>query len=219
MYRKFKDSHTNSARLTESLFNDPKFVEMNVNPDELMWGLYWIASDMQDVETPMTFYNLFTPDELFDLWQCFNLIFYVNDSAFAGNDGYMVNNAKSLLENIIETADECLAKEKPGATLRFGHDGNLIPLAAIMRMEDCYNSTDDPAEAYKYFSDWKIAPMAGNIQLVFFRNKKNPDDVIVKFMLNEREIEIPVETDSFPFYKWDKVKDYYRNEVIANIPD
>lgn len=219
MYRRFKDSHTNPDRLVNSLFKDTKFVEMNVNPDELMWGFYWIASDMQDVETPMTFYNLFTPDELFDLWQCFNFLFYVNDSNFAGNDGYMVNNAKSLLENIIVTADECLAKETPGATLRFGHDGNLIPLAAIMRMKDCYNSTEDPNEVYKNFCDWKIAPMAGNIQLIFFRNKKNPKDVLVKFMLNEREISIPVETDSFPFYNWNKVKDFYNNEVIANIKD
>ena len=55
--------------------------------------------------------------------------------------------------------------------------------------------------------------MAGNVQIVFFRNKKNADDVIVKFMLNERETSIPVDTDIAPFYHWNDVKAFY-NEVL-----
>ena len=49
--------------------------------------------------------------------------------------------------------------------------------------------------------------MAGNIQMVFFRNKAG--DVIVKFMHNERETSIPVETDIYPFYHWGDVRAYY----------
>ena len=66
-----------------------------------------------------------------------------------------------------------------------------------------------PYEFYKHFTDFKIAPMAGNVQIVFFRNKKNADDVIVKFMLNERETSIPVATDIAPFYHWNDVKAFY----------
>ena len=54
--------------------------------------------------------------------------------------------------------------------------------------------------------------MAGNVQIIFFRNKKNHDDIIVKFMLNEREISIPqLETDMFPFYRWSSVRNYFEN--------
>lgn len=212
-YRKFKEAHTNPARMIKSLFNDDKFVELNVNPDDFMWGMYWLASDMQNMETAISFYDVFTPEELFDLWQCFNYVFYVNDGAFAGNGTKVVENAYPLIDNIISSADEALASNEPTATLRFGHDGNLIPLAAALELKDCYTAAENPDEFYKVFSDWKIAPMAGNIQLIFFRNKKNPKDVLVKFMLNEREIAIPVETSNFPFYKWDDVRTYYLNKI------
>ena len=36
-------------------------------------------------------------------------------------------------------------------------------------------------------SDFKIVPMAANVQLIFF-SKKGSDDILVKFMLNEKEV-------------------------------
>ena len=58
--------------------------------------------------------------------------------------------------------------------------------------------------------------MACNVQLIFFRDPKHPDkDVLVKFMLNEEEKRIPVDTDIFPFYRWEDVKRYYRTQVLT----
>lgn len=214
-YRKFKSAHTNPDRLTASLFSDPSYVDVNVNPADLMWGLYWIASDAQNTETSPSFYDIFTPEELFDLWQCFNYVFYVNDGAFGGNGTMMTDNAHPLIMNIVESADMALASGKPTADLRFGHDGNLIPLAAALHLKDCDLVTSDPADFYKHFSDWKIAPMAGNIQIIFLRNEKNPQDVLVKFLLNERETSIPVETDRYPYYPWSAVRAFLINEAGA----
>ena len=56
-YRKFKESHTRPDRLVTSLFNSPDYIRKNVNPDELMWGLYWIASDLQNVEIEVAIRN------------------------------------------------------------------------------------------------------------------------------------------------------------------
>ena len=72
-YRKFKESHTRPDRLVTSLFNSPDYIRKNVNPDELMWGLYWIASDLQHVEIEVSLYDVFQQDELFDLWHVCNL--------------------------------------------------------------------------------------------------------------------------------------------------
>lgn len=216
-YRKFENAHTNPDRMVATLFSDPAYVEKNINPHDFMWGMYWLASGMQDIETPLSFYDIFTADELFDLWQCFNYRFYACDSNYAGNRGLVLANAKPLLRNIIDSAEEAISSDKPSVTLRFGHDGNLIPLAGILRMKDCYNSVDDPEEFYRNFSDWKIAPMAGNVQMIFFRNSTTPDaDVLVKFMLNEQETSIPVETDIYPFYHWSDVKRFYETEVLPN---
>lgn len=208
-YENFKREHTNPDRLVASLFSDPEFVKTYVDPDGLMWGFYWIASDTQNVETPVDFHDMFTPDELFDLWQVFNYIFYVNDGAFAGNGTYVTDNALPQLANIIESADAALSSGHRGADLRFAHDGNLIPLAATLHLKDCDLVEADPENFYKAFSDWKVAPMAGNIQIVFFRNKKKPSDILVKFLHNERETSVPVHTDNYPYYRWEDVKAYY----------
>ncbi len=212
-YRKFKEHHTKPDRLITSLFSDSSYVSDFVNPEELMWGLYWIASDMQNVETRMSFYDIFTPDELFNLWQCFNYVFYVNDGVFAGNGDKVVSNAYPLVANIIESADKALSSGRCAADLRFGHDGNLIPLAAALHLKNCDLVTGEQENFHEAFSDWKIAPMAGNIQLVFFRNKKNPKDILVKFMLNERETSIPIPPYQYPYYHWDDVRTYYKKII------
>lgn len=208
----FKESMTNPERLMKSLFKDEKYVDENIEPGDLMWGLYYLASDMQDMETDLSFYDIFTPDELFDLWQAFNFDFYSGSANYAKNEGLMTANAKNLLTNIIESADEAIDKDEPSATLRFGHDGNLIPLAAILEFPNARGVTDKPEETYTVFADYKVAPMAGNVQLIFFRHEENPEaPILVKLMLNEEEQEIPLEPVKWPFYDWDAVKAHYRH--------
>lgn len=211
-YRKFRIEHTNPERLMKQLFTNDEWVYKNVNPEELMWGLYWIAVDMQNMETEISFMDLFTPQELFDLWQCVDYGFYVRDSNYAGNEGLVVANARNLLDNIITSADEAISLNKPSATLRFGHDGNLIPLTAILGLEGCDASVSDPKTFYQHFADFKIAPMAGNVQMIFVRNKKNPKDVLVKIMLNEQDKAIPAmeKPDTHPWYKWEDLKRHYK---------
>ncbi|MDD2961585.1 MAG: histidine-type phosphatase [Muribaculaceae bacterium] len=212
-YRKFEASHTKGERLTKSLFSDSTYILKNVNPSELIWGFYWIAIDMQNMESDISFFDIFEKQELFDIWQAFNYRFYVCDGNYAGNKGLLLANACPALKNIISSADEVIATGGNGGTFRFAHDGNLIPLTGLMRLKDCYNSVENPYDFYKHFSDFKIAPMAGNIQIVFFRNKKNANDIVVKFLHNEKETSIPVKTDIYPYYKWSDVKEYY-NEII-----
>lgn len=53
--------------------------------------------------------------------------------------------------------------------------------------------------------------MASNMQMIFFRNKQG--DVIVKFMMNEKETAIDMPSDIFPFYRWEEVRKYF-NEAI-----
>lgn len=214
-YENFEKEHTRPGRLMQSLFADPQYVTDNVNPHDLMWGLYWLASDAPNTEGKIDFTYLFTPEELYDLWQCFNYRFYVCDSNYAGNHHMLLDNAKPLLRNIIATADEYIIRGDNGATLRFGHDGNLIPLAGLLRLDDCYNSVTDPADFADAFRTYHISPMAGNVQIVFFRNDSG--EILVKFMLNESETHIPVATDRWPFYRWDVVKAYYRQ--VLDRPD
>lgn len=213
--RKFEQAMTNPDRLVSSLFSDSLFVLRNVNPHELMWGIYWVAVDMQNMECAEQFTDIFTPEELFDLWRSFNYSFYVRNSNHPMAHGMLLDNAKPLLRDILSCADAVIERHGNGGDFRFGHDGNLIPLAGLLHIENCDAACADPYRLHEVYSDFKISPMAGNIQIVFFRN--NSGDVLVKFMLNEREVKVPVTTDCAPFYHWKDVKDYY-SSILAT-PD
>lgn len=213
-FRKFRTEMTQPDRMIQTLFSDSLYVRRNINPEKLMHSLYWIAVDMQNMETPVSFYDIFLPEELFNLWRIFNYSFYIHNASFPLANAIHVDNAKPLLRHILETAESYIKSGKNGATLRFGHDGNIIPLAALMRIPGCYGYEIDPAKVHEAWSDFSISPMASNLQLIFFRN--NTGDVIVKFMLNECEVEIPCNTDMFPFYRWNDVKT--KMLELINIP-
>ncbi len=205
-WKRFRAEQTKPERLMESIFSDSAYVKTWVDPVELMWQLYWVTVDMQNMETPISFIDIFTPDELYGLWQVFNFNFFACNSSYAPAQGHFTANAKDLVRDIIRNADDYIAKGDHGATLRFGHDGNIIPLTALLRLENCYTDETDPAKLASVWSDFKISPMASNLQIVFFKNKAG--NVIAKIMLNEREIAIPVHTDTFPFYPWETLREH-----------
>lgn len=212
-YRKFEKAQVKPDRLVNSLFSNADFIRCEVNPDNLMWGLYWIAVDMQDIETPLSFYDIFTAREMFDLWQCVNYRFYIGNANPLASKGIVMANAKSLVENIIESADAAIKDRSIAATLRFGHDGNVIPLLALLQIENFDVAVAGPSEVYKHWCDFKATPMASNVQIVFFENNKG--DVLVKFLHNEKEVHIPVETDIWPYYHWNEVRDYYQKRLAG----
>ena len=210
-YRKFEEAQVHPDRLVSTLFSNADFIRCEVNPSELMWGLYWIAVDMQDMETPVSFFDLFTAKEMFDLWQCVNYRFYMGNANPLASNGIVMANAKSLVENILESADAAIKDRSIAATLRFGHDGNVIPLLALLQIENFDVAVAGPAEVYKHWCDFKATPMASNVQIVFFENKAG--DILVKFMHNEKEVHVPVKTDQWPFYYWNDVKEYYQKRL------
>ena len=212
-YRKFEEQQVKPDRLVSTLFSNADFIRCEVNPNNLMWGLYWIAVDMQDIETPVSFYDIFTAREMFDLWQCVNYRFYIGNANPLASKGIVMANAKSLVENIIESADAAIKDRSIAATLRFGHDGNVIPLLALLQIENFDVAVAGPSEVYNYWCDFKATPMASNVQIVFFENKKG--DVLVKFLHNEKEVHIPVKTDNWPYYHWNEVRDYYQKRLAG----
>ncbi len=213
--RKFEEAQTHPDRVVSAIFSDPEYVYNNVNPHNFMWDVYWVTVDMQNMESPVRFNDVLTDEELFDLWQAFNYRFYTTNCNHPMANGMLTDNAKPLLRNIISCADQAVASGRAGADLRFGHDGNLIPLVALMNIEGCNASVGSAPDLFKSYADFKISPMGGNLQMVFFKDDKG--EVIVKFMLNEREVAIPVATDMAPFYRWTDVRDYYQS--ILDRPD
>ena len=205
-FRDFEEKKISSQRLIASLFKNPQSI---INPRELMMGLYWIASDMQNTELDLSFYDIFEKQELFNIWQTINYRMYISNACAPINEGIMPKSASSLLNNIIENADQAIAKRDVSATLRFGHDTYLIRLLALMQIEDCCIAENEPNKYHEAWQDFRVSPMAGNLQLIFFENKKH--DILVKFLLNEKEVNIPIASDLAPFYRWENIKSLYRS--------
>lgn len=63
--------------------------------------------------------------------------------------------------------------------------------------------------------DYDIIPMAGNLQLVFYRNPAEPDDLLVKALINEREVTMPGTPVSGPYYRWSGLRKYYLDKLDA----
>lgn len=113
---------------------------------------------------------------------------------------------------MLDKAQEAIDSEENGAFLRFSHDGYVIQIARAFEFDGCREVPADFLNVCNYFSLFQVIPMASNIQMVFFRKPGN-DDILVKFLLQEEEKHIPVETDIWPFYHLKDVQDYYNPRI------
>jgi len=201
-----------SDRFTSSLISDTSFFrQAKVHPAMFMSGMFEIAIDLQDMETEVSLFDLFTPEEIFECWRNGNSWFYHCDADSPHNQGTAIESTRPLLANIVERADLAIEGKGESATLRFGHDGNVIPLAAIMQLKGCDAQEEDLYSVDKVWHNYYVSPMAANIQLIFFKN--NQEDVIVKILHNENETSIPIDTDMYPYYHWKDVRAFFMSKL------
>ena len=80
-WKRLRERRSQPQRLISSLFADPEYVDMWIDPVGLMWQLYWVTVDTQNMETPVELYDIFTPDELYGLWEVFNFNFFSRNSS------------------------------------------------------------------------------------------------------------------------------------------
>ncbi len=209
-FRDFEAKNVRPGRLMASLFVHPDVIN---NPDAMMRSLYWIAADMQNVELDLSFYDLFEYEELFGIWKTVNARMYVCNAAAPLNGGLMPRCAVPLLRNILESAEAAIQKGSPAADLRFGHDTHLLRLLALMQVDGCSNQEWDMEKFHLAWQDYRISPMGANLQIVFYRNGAN--DVIVKFLLNETEVTLPIKSVTGPYYSWKAVKAFLEAQIKA----
>ncbi|MBR1719496.1 MAG: histidine-type phosphatase [Phocaeicola sp.] len=208
---KFRYENTHPDRLMKVLFNDQDWVYNNVQAGNLMRQLFDVASNMQSHDTDIELYSLFNDDEVYDLWRVNNAGWYLNYGAAPQTGGIMPFSQLNLLKNLIATADTITTTQ---ATLRFGHEVCVLPLACLLELGNCGVAVNDLNKLDEQWRNYRIFPMACNIQIIFYRPKKGKSgDVLVKAMLNEREVSLPVKTDQYPYYKWNDVRQYYMDKI------
>ena len=211
--REYTMKWTHPERLMKQLFNDQAYVYNNVNANQLMRQIFHVASNMQSHDTDLELFSLFTDEEVYDLWRINNVGWYVDYGASPVSSGKMPFSQLNLLKNIIATADTVTQTQ---ATLRFGHEVCVMPLACLLELDNCGMAVSNLDELDKYWRNYRIFPMGCNIQLVFYRPKKGKTgDILVKALLNEREAYLPIKTTQWPYYNWQELRTYYLNKIAA----
>ncbi|MBR6251362.1 MAG: GH92 family glycosyl hydrolase [Bacteroidales bacterium] len=190
-----REPQINIDRFIAQLFINPKLVNNKMN---FFRELHTIASDIQDVELDVSFYDIYTYEESEAVYASENYKMNARNSDCAVNGGIAAANALPLWLDIVAHADSAAKGESPRVDLRFGHDTNLFQLLSFLQMPLPYGMDD-------------IIPMAANLQIIFYRNADN--DIIIRLLHNEHTASIPVKTDIWPYYRWNDVKAFYERRA------
>lgn len=211
-------------RFVAQLFIDATKV---AEPMKLMSELHTITSSLQDVclnfksypkKIESTFDALFSENEFESIYNANNRRMTICNGRYILNNGIPARCATSLWQNIEAEADAALAKDKPSATLRFGHDTSLYRLLTLLDMD--YNDAIDYIDGYgdDVVPDHMdlLLPMAANLQMIFYKNASG--DVLVKFLLNERHGSVTPFSQElkevYPcFYRWNDIKNFMRQRL------
>ncbi len=218
----YERKYNHPERLMKVLFNDQSYVYDNVRASSLMRQLFEVAANMQSHDTDIELYSLFTDEEVYDQWRIRNVGWYLDYGAAPQTGGIMPFSQLNLLRNIIETADTIVPvpvvaaspATTPQATLRFGHEVCVMPLACLLELGQCGAQVENLDTLDNVWRNYRIFPMACNIQLVFYRPTKGKEgDILVKAMLNEREMTLPGTPVSGPYYRWADLRRYYLDKI------
>ena len=205
-----------SRRLMLSLFNDTAYIRQHVDAQQLNYALFKLASNIQSTEmrNMLTLYDLFTDDELYHNWRQTNAWWYIAYGASPLSGGVQPFSQRNLLHRIIQLADSCIQLERPNVHLRYGHEIIVMPLVCLLDLNGYGLSTDDlwSLERRKW-ADYRIFPMACNVQFIFYRESPQDDDVLVKVLLNENEARLPLKSVIEPYYHWRDVREYYLEKL------
>ena len=202
-------------RFCRQLFNDEAYIRDSVKQEYLMRRTFSVCCNMQSHDDGPNLWPLFTEDECYDLWRTFNIQWYTDLANCPLTDCMGPVRQLNLLRNIIETADTIVGRKKyHGATLRFGHETVVMPLAGLLELGEMAERVENLDTLDRVWANYRTFPMACNVQLVFYRPKKGRDgDILVKALLNEREVSMPVTPVRYPYYRWEDLRTFYEKKL------
>lgn len=198
-------------------FNDTEYVESSYGMWDFESDMRSIIMDIQcigDDAATDRFDDVFTPDELFNLWELRNYNGYLFWGFSPLADNRSVTNNAAILKDIMEKAEENFATGGVQLDLRFTHDTAVLPLVTFMRLNNFGAVVNDPREVKNFWRSDQI-PMASNLQLIFYRSRKS-SEILVKVLYNGVEASLPLPEATPSFYTWSDFKSFY-SKLISEI--
>lgn len=125
--------------------------------------------------------------------------------------GIQVRDAVPLLADFITSTEDFLRHPLSiDADLRFAHAETISPFAVLLGIK---TASSPSSSVFSYREHWRpseVIPLSSNIQWILY--SKN-DHYLIKVLLNEKEVRLPVHTETYPYYDWEKLKQYYVNKL------
>lgn len=216
-YKPFEARHASRGDFVGKLVSDPRFAADSLDIPELFNQLFEVALNMgSHPERRPILTEIFSQQEIEDGWQRNNASWFLTGGNTALTEGRSALVQRHLLRNMIESADTTMKSPQRSANLRFGHETMVLSLAVLLNLADYgreVNSLDSLASQWRAY---EVFPMACNIQMVFYRSVKDDGDVLVKIMLNEREMPVKGLTPvTGPYYSWPQL----RERVLASLTE
>ncbi len=221
--QEFNQRHTHPERLMKALFKDSAYITDVQGRDQsgsLYSSLYDLASYVQGSDPGVDLNDVFTYDEWYDLFLMNNMRWYSQGGYSPLTDNVVPYGHCVTLQNFIDFADEALAGNGVSVMLRFGHEVTLMSFFSLLDLNGSGYSTDDLESVADHWVAYDLAHMGGNVQWVFFRDRKG--DVIVKFLMNEEEATLPESVPFYkdgkgreqkPYYRWEDVRKFYQDKI------
>lgn len=215
--KEFNRRHPVDDSFINLIVSDPQFAADSMNVASLRYYLIRHANNAQshDDRALAAPYDIFSDSTLHAQWVRDNAEWFVRMGNSALTDGLAPYSQRRLLMNFIESADTTIANGSVGANLRFGHEVCVLPLVTLMELGHYGDEINDLEELEERWHNYEIFPMASNVQVVYYQPEQAGEPILVKILLNEREMELPFVADQSkaPYYKWDDVRAHYLQKL------
>ena len=211
-YRKTID--WDNETVLKTLFTDPEAARKLI-PDvwEFQNAIYDVCRVTDPFDIPDNLYRYLPFENVVHFHELNFLSAYLNQCDSKLNGEIRIPRSKELVDTLISQADAVISgKVQKAADLCFGHDWPYLGLVCYLGLEGVSERYTLEEAKDNWLPSW-FCPFAANLQMIFYRSKKS-DEVLVKFLMNERETKLPaLQAVQGPYYRWNDVKAWCANRI------
>lgn len=207
-YRSYIEDRIDADSFLTRLFIDPGKVEEGYDKYEIEHRFWLMASVMQCLDRQVPLWDLFTEEEILAWAEAENYKYFAQKGPEPVNRGRSWGLASRTLRYLLDESAGDIARGRHGINLSFGHDGVLMGLLTNLQAGTWAEEADDAGGAFRNWQYWDI-PMGTSLQMVFYRSEDRTKEILVRFVLNGKALELPLQSAGSSCYRWDDVYGFY----------
>lgn len=204
-FEAFCRQQIDAKRFAARIFTDTDYAAELCDLTDFERGVFYLAVHFRGCGIDTDWLRLFTLEELYILAACDAYTFYMEKGPAAETSDRTWALSAHILGKMLTDAEKDIS-DGTAANLRFGHDGCIMALLTLMGA-DGWTATAATQEEIARAWDVSQIPMACNLQWIFYRPAAGEGEPLVRVLLNERPLRLPV-TDRDGLCEWNALKQY-----------